>query len=874
MAIDPIIRDHQTWLGYLQPDGLVVSAAALSHCQVILPRDAREEQQRFLEYVTTTKENEDDLVVVKEWRDVLTGFLEWRDELLYGVHPLRPLPESLSLPLPEFGEILQPTAALADYQPSDPDHPWLLLIHSLPMGTDLDAATEGIRSWSASPTRRFERLLRETRVPIGLLINGVSFRLLYAPRGENAGSLTFRVSDMVEVGGRPILAAFHMLFRRSRLLAGPREERLPALLAKSRAFQGDVSTRLSGQVLAALYELVRGFQAADERSDGVLLQEVLQNNPDTIYGGLLNTLMRLVFLLYAEDRGLMPGGSLYVQNYSVHGLFERLRADYQAYPDTMDHRYGAWAQLLALFQAVHGGCRHSNLTMPPRQGYLFDPERFPFLKGRGLPNGRLPLVADGVIHRVLEKLLILDGERLSYRTLDVEQIGSVYETMMGFRLHLTSGLTVALKPKASRGAPVAVDLDALLALKPEERGKQLRESADQKLEGKGEAAVKTARTIDDLLVALLRRIDRNATPHPLAQGSMVLQPSDERRRSGSHYTPRSLTEPMVQRTLEPILRQLGSNPRPEQILDLKILDPAAGSGAFLVAACRELGDVLVRAWHFHKQLPRIPADEDEVLHARRLVAQRCLYGVDRNPMAADLAKLSLWLATLARDLSFTFLDHVIRCGDSLVGLTRRQIEDFHWSKPPSENPYWSKAMGKDRIAHHLRVATTSRKEILDAGDDMAPALKRQKLAVADETLVLVRLTGDLVMAAFFRAARIKSGRAAATSYRSTCCAICGKQIFSTPRMQPPAPCARVIVRCCPFTGKLSFRRCFCERNKALMPSWAILLLLEGILCLMAIEKNIFPGCRPCTRSLTATLIWWPIFSVVPFPYCGRKDVSD
>ena len=85
-----------------------------------------------------------------------------------------------------------------------------------------------------------------------------------------------------------------------------------------------------------------------------------------------------------------------------------------------------------------------------------------------------------------------------------------------------------------------------------------------------------------------------------------------------------------------------------------------GSGAFLVEACRQLAEALVKAWHAHNCVPSIPPDEDEILHARRIVAQRCLYGVDKNPMAVDLAKLSLWLATLAKDHPFTFLDHA--CG--------------------------------------------------------------------------------------------------------------------------------------------------------------------------------------------------------------------
>ena len=109
---------------------------------------------------------------------------------------------------------------------------------------------------------------------------------------------------------------------------------------------------------------------------------------------------------------------------------------------------------------------------------------------------------------------------------------------------------------------------------------------------------------------------------------------------------------------------VGKSPRPEQILDLKVCDPAMGSGAFLVEACRQLGDALVEAWRAHGEVPEIPPDEDEGIFARRLIAQRCLYGVDRNPMAVDLAKVSLWLVTLARDHALTFVDHALRHGDS------------------------------------------------------------------------------------------------------------------------------------------------------------------------------------------------------------------
>ena len=154
-------------------------------------------------------------------------------------------------------------------------------------------------------------------------------------------------------------------------------------------------------------------------------------------------------------------------------------------------------------------------------------------------------------------------------------------------------------------------------------------------------------------------VDKSATPDVASAGSLLLQPNEERRRSGSHYTPRALTGPIVHRTLEPILTRLreaggASAPRPEAVLDLKVCDPAMGSGAFLVEACRQLGDALIEAWKVHGGRPEIPPDEDETVFARRLVAQKCLYGVDRNPLAVDLAKLSLWLVTLAKDHPLTF----------------------------------------------------------------------------------------------------------------------------------------------------------------------------------------------------------------------------
>ena len=750
MATDPAIRDHQAWLGYLQPDGLVVSPAALVDSQVILDHNVAPLQQRFQTFVQEMEIRDQEMLAITDLGAFLREFLEWPEDCLVGLDAQHPVPEKLKVPLREFGETLEPSLAFRNPNAAEGQPEWLLLVQEHETGVDLDVPVESaMAGWAASHTRRFERLLRETQVPIGLLSNGSHLRLLYAPRGENAGTLTFPVTYMAEVAGRPILSALTTLLSKERLLSVPTEARLPALLKRSRDYQSRVSTALAGQVLDALYELLRGFQVANEHTKGELLREVLAKYPDQVYNGLLTTLMRLVFLLYAEDRGLMPGSDLYIRNYSVHGLFGKLRADAEQHPDTMDHRYGAWAQLVALFRSVFNGCGHKLMKMPTRHGHLFDPARFPFLSGGLDDNARLPLVADGVVQRVLEKLLILDGERISYRTLDVEQIGSVYETMMGFRLEVTRGRSIALKPAKSHGAPVPVDLDAILAMPGKDRGKWLREETDYDLPAKSADEVKAAENADQCLAALEKRIARNATPQPVPAGTMLLTPTDERRRSGSHYTPRSLTEPIVSKTLEPILKQLGENPTPDQILGLKICDPAMGSGAFLVEACRQVAVELVKAWAAHGYEPQLPPDEDIVLYARRMVAQRCLYGVDRNPMAVDLAKLSLWLATLARDHPFTFLDHSLRCGDSLVGLTKKQIAGFHW------NPKGQQTFLEGLLRQKIERATRERRQILEAGDQMTPAAKRVKLVIAEDAVEPLRLVGDAAISAFFSADKDK-----------------------------------------------------------------------------------------------------------------------
>jgi hypothetical protein len=976
--VDPEILAHLEWIGFVRPTGLVVSAPALVRAGAILDR-RDSDGQRLLRACVEERAldlKEAPVPHLPDFRAFAESVLGWSfSSKGYAGTAENPIPPELEVALADYGETLRPDFAVRELEPQNDGPPWQLLVRVLDPGQDFDHIVHDSGRLEASPHGRMERILRQTRVPAGLLFNGTALRLISAPHGESSGWLDFRVAEMVQTAGRPISTALRLLLSQTRLLSLPRHQRLAALLEDSRKFQNEVSERLAEQVLHALYELLRGFQAAHDASKGELLRQVLAEHPDEVYRALLTVILRLVFLLYAEERDMLPEGETFLRHYSLAGLHERLREDAALFPDTMDQRFGAWAQLLVLFRMIHDGAESGAMRLPKRHGVLFDPDRFKFLEGRTDRGARQiheriepPLVPDGTIYRALEKLLVLDGERISYRALDVEQIGSVYETMMGFRLETATGPSLAIGSQKKQGPPTAVDLEALLAEPGTKRSKWIEERAGRKLTDRVKKAVADANTIADLHAALLPVTDTAATPDLVPHGAMVLQPSEERRRSGSHYTPRTLTEPIVRTTLEPVLARVrdaairmangewrvasgewrvaygewvseeqkryvhralsrpggleagaqagetslradgdvsrggevwagqpdsaGSGIDPSEhrggmgpplpggvhsvhpqgkrqpsgardtspavgrfgvrerdagaydpagaghpgpavadsgtapvqqdgkvgrlqestpfathhsplavppddevgrlwqstpfatrhsrfaaalLLDLKVCDPAMGSGAFLVEACRQLGDTLVEAWRSGGEMPAIPPDEDEVIFARRLIAQRCLYGVDRNPVAVDLAKVSLWLVTLAKDHPLTFLDHALRHGDSLVGLSRRQIEAFHWANgelriasgaATRHSPLATRQQGFEvmRVREHVAKAAELRRRIREAGEDVPEGDLRDLWEDAQRELAAVRLFGDLILAAFFEGEKPKEREAKRTKY--------------------------------------------------------------------------------------------------------------
>lgn len=748
-------RFHETWLGMLQPVvGLVVSVPVLveAQCAERLVPDA---QSRLRAACVAAGDGELRCPDLGRLLRELLGYPN-RAVLRVGL-------DAFTLFVPEGPQVVRPTAALCD--PSDTGKP-LVLVWELPDGLDLDRPETVTGAFEYPPTAKLDRLLRHFGVPIGLLTNGRAFRLVYAPSGEATGTLTFRLDDMSSVGGRPILDAFVMLLSAHRLYGVAPERTLPRILEDSRRWQARVSDRLAEQVLEAAGILLEGLQEAARRDGDTSLLELAATDGDHVHRGILSVLLRIVFLLYAEDASLMPTDhDVYRQGLSITTLYDRLREDAAAYPDSMGQRFGAWGYLLTAFRAVFFGVTVAGLRLPPRRGTLFDPHRFPFLEGWtagsspvGTPEARaavrVPTVSDRVVLAILERLMVLEGQRVSFRSLDVEQIGSVYERMLGFTVVRLVDDAVCV-----RGSRRWLMVGELADVAAARRARWLRDNMDvpAALAERVSRAYAGARTADERRRALEMLAAKEAGGKAVARdgGALVLQPRESTESSTSHYTPRSLSRPLVARALEPVLRALGDAPTPEQILSLKICDPAMGSGAFLVEACRFLAERLVAAWR-RDPSTRAGGDdvEDPLTLARRVVAQRCLYGVDRNADAVELAKLSLWLVTLSKTLPFTFLDHSLRHGDSLVGLDFDQLRAFHWKRPEEKEkkkaaPKQLELFGRE-IAMALDEAIALRQKIGDLGD--APVDDREKerlLWDAQDALDRVRLIGDLVVGAFF-----------------------------------------------------------------------------------------------------------------------------
>lgn len=775
---------HETWLGLAQPiEGLVFSVPVLAEAQI-----APAARPEITSQISSQCEAlPDDRLALRSVRGFFESFL--------GYSLPGSLIERASLPTfyaPESGQEVRASFAIArkpltqandpfaEFSPppgtaasDDGSNPLLALIWDLTddardgLNIDLDKPETVTGVWHYPPTAKLERLLRHTGIPIGFISNRRELRVVYAPAGETTSHLTFRIDDLADPAGRPIALALELIFHARRTYGSDAKYTFEGLLTESRRRQADVTDQLARQVFDAVETLLAGFEAAAARdcTAGRVDWMSAALGADHVHEGVLNAVLRLVFVLYAEDRSLLPvDHRLYAEHFSLLALYERLVHDAGSHPESMHHRFGAYGALTTLFRAIFFGVRHGTLHLPPRQGKLFDPSAYPFLEG-GLPDWTaavnraedraqvlLPSVDDKTIHDVLHGLIVLDGQRLSYRDLSVEQIGAVYESLMGYRVQKLMGPAVRLGKNG-----VWVEVRELRTASKQDQNKLLEDRCEV-----------TAASIKSILAVLADHPDDDVAADAIAAlagkkgqlrnrariGQLVMQPTASRRSTGSHYTPRSLSERVVRRTLDPVIACLGESPIADQILQLKVCDPAMGSGAFLVEACRYLAERIVEAWRRTGDLPvMLERHGEPLLYAKRLVAERCLYGVDKNPAAVELAKLSVWLETLSADRPFTFLDHVLRCGDSLIGLDLEQIRSFRWS-PDKQLP--TIALLVDQVLAEVREHRHAIQELADDDREEAQREKRRLLELADLALGRVKLVADVCIGAFFARADTKA----------------------------------------------------------------------------------------------------------------------
>jgi len=805
----PIAHNHAEWLSLVEASGPFLSLPVLVDAfpQGLEAHDAAHMailRQAAREWDEQNQSSRPDPAIHHAWiRFVLGQTLGFADEIIAEGQAL---PPQLAVPMLEYGETLRPDLAIV----TPPGRPEAgtprLLVQILSAGQDLERPLPG-RRWSASPATRMLDLLHGTGVRLGLVTNGEQWLLVNAPVRETSGFASWFTQLWLE---EPLtLRAFRTFLSVSRFFGVSDTETLEALLDRSAADQQEVTVQLGKQVRDAVEILIQALDRIDKDSGRALLSGVGETR---LYESALTVMMRLVFLFAAEERDLLPSDKADREIYDAYYAMSTLRAQLRAAADRsgeeiLERRYDAWGRLLATCRAVYSGVRHDRLELPAYGGHLFDPDRFPFLEGRAdktnwreTPAAPLAIHNRTVLH-LLEALQVLrmrvpgggpsETRLLSFRALDIEQIGHVYEGLLDHTAMRASEAILGLAGGKDREPEIALtelerrrqrDGDAgLVVYLTEQTGrseKALARALEPQLldEGRLMVACDNDRALFDRVrrFAGLLRDDSMDYPVVITTGSIFVTAGSDRRSTGTHYTPRSLTEPIVQYSLEPavyhgpaegLLREEWRLHTAADLLSLKLCDMTMGSGAFLVAACRYLADRLVEAWdETERQHPGsiivtpegqlavgtpseavVPRDPIErLIVARRLVAERCLYGVDINPMAVEMAKLSLWLVTVQKDRPFTFLDHALRCGDSLMGISDLD-QLLYWSL--ERDTVRNRVFIQRQLLDALEHARACRRKLM-AQDDTDIRAVEEKARLLDEAVRatdLLRLGADLLM---------------------------------------------------------------------------------------------------------------------------------
>ena len=508
-------------------------------------------------------------------------------------------------------------------------------------GLSLDARDRDDGRQSRTPHGQILRYLStadiesESRIRWGFLTNGGLWRLYdYRARPRATSYFEADLGEMLASGGEDGLRLFYLLFRRDSFTPqqGATTSFLEAALAQGRRYEEKVAQDLSSVVFERVFpKLVQAL--ADSTGEDL----------SRVRHAALILLYRLLFVLYAEDRGLLPVND---PRYEDYGLRKPVR-DHVAHRMQGNAVFSASASsyydhLLTLFRQIDEG--DESIGLPPYNGGLFASEAAPLLKAARLTDKIVGDIIYDLSHTETE------GTRhfVNYRDMSVQQLGSIYERLL-------------------EREPVRDD-----------------------------------------------------------NGGIVVRPNSYARKdSGSFFTPQELVDLIVDRTLKPLAeerlkafedrsKELRSDHRPiaeryaellaldpaEAVLDLKVLDPAMGSGHFLVTTVDFLSDYIAELAEYVPAVPgwldgeyssplveRVATIRRDILQRaqasdwvmdetqltdqaiiRRMVLKRCIYGVDKNPLTVELAKVSLWLHSFTVGAPLSFLDHHLRCGDSLVGL--------------------------------------------------------------------------------------------------------------------------------------------------------------------------------------------------------------
>ncbi len=446
-----------------------------------------------------------------------------------------------------------------------------------------------------NPAKQIDDYIRHSGLAWGILTNGRYWRLYHRD--------TSRYLNVYYEIDLPTLAAqnnadtftyFTAFFQRAAF-----DETAPlnltAILKASTDYARTVSDNLQQQVYAALRHLAQGFLDYPANR--------FQPDPATlaqIYDHSLIVLYRLLFILYAESRDLLPlrTSATYRNEYSLDAIKRTIAHKLDDGVQMLPTSAGTWARLKDLFTIINRGS--PPLRVATFNGGLFDPDHYPFLEQYG--------IGDAQLFRAIDQLTRVEGQFIDYRDLAERHLGSIYEGLLEYQL----------QPLEAPERDPATGLVWLLKLSTD-RG--------------------------------------------------------ERKRTGSYYTPDYIVEYMLDQAVGPILQaavadQPDDAAKVQAVLAVNVVDPSMGSGHFLVALTEYIARFLVSLSEVREAERQ---GESDLVYWKRRVAQSCIYGVDLNPLAVDLAKLSLWLATVAQDKPLSFLDHHLRCGNALVGAWLGQL---------------------------------------------------------------------------------------------------------------------------------------------------------------------------------------------------------